>query len=215
MDIRWGASYTWSKWIGLCCDANGDNQPAIAIPQYFNLNRSVMPGDITNVFNLSTLLDSPFGRNKSLLTDGIAAAITGGWQLNAILGLHTGLPFSVSAGRHLSQCTRQHAACRPGEGAGRNAPTASAPIPGSIPLHSPGVTEARFGTASFDSLRGPGVRGSRLGLVPQLHSQGRIFAANSGGGRSTQPTLLISQTRMALWAMGRSGKSTRSILEAD
>jgi hypothetical protein len=165
------AAYTWSKWIGLCCDANGDNQPAIAIPQYFNLNRSVMPGDITNVFNLSTLLDSPFGKNKSMLTNGIAAAITGGWQLNAILGLHTGLPFSVSAdGTSLNA---------PGSTQRADQVKAQVAMPhgiGSNPWFDTtafaGVTEARFGTASFDSLRGPGYADLDLGLFRSFYLKG-------------------------------------------
>src|SRR6185312_94343 len=39
------STYTYSKWIGLCCDTNGFGQFATPIPQYQNLNYVVMPGD--------------------------------------------------------------------------------------------------------------------------------------------------------------------------
>jgi hypothetical protein len=166
-----GASYTWSKWMGLCCDANGDNQPAIAIPQYFNLNRSVMPGDITHIFNLSAVMESPFGRNKHYLTNGIGAALAGGWQLNAILGLHTGLPFSVAAdGTSLNA---------PGNTQRADQVKSHVAILGGIGPHPwfdttafAAVTGPRFGTASFDSLRGPGFADLDLGLFRNFTLKG-------------------------------------------
>ena len=36
------SSYTWSKWMGLCCDENGDNQPEVPIP---HRNYSLTPDD--------------------------------------------------------------------------------------------------------------------------------------------------------------------------
>src|SRR5207248_2147448 len=61
------AAYTWSKWMGLCCDANGDGSPAIPIPQYFNLNYALMPGDRTHNLRLSGTAILPFGQGQKFL----------------------------------------------------------------------------------------------------------------------------------------------------
>lgn len=157
------AAYTWSKWIGTCCDPNGDSAPAIPIPQYFNLNRALMPGDRTHNLELSGVMQLPFGRNKEFLSRGVGAAIAGGWQLNAVASLYSGTPFSVTAdGTSLNapgstqraDQVKQHVAILHGVGSNPYFdPTAFAP-----------VTQARFGTASFDSLRGPGYANLDCGL---------------------------------------------------
>jgi TonB dependent receptor len=91
------ASYTWSKWMGLCCDDKGDGQPAIPIPSYYHRNYALMPGDRPHNFELSAIYELPFGKNRRHLTTGIGAAITGGWQMNGVLSLYSGTPFWISA----------------------------------------------------------------------------------------------------------------------
>ena len=151
------AAYTRSKWIGLCCDDSGDGQPSIPIPQYFLLNRALMPQDRPNNFRLSAMYELPFGKGKPMLNQGgVVAAIVGGWRLNGVFSRYSGAPFSVSA-----------------SGASLNAPGSSQradqvkptvavlggvnPAPYFDPLAFAPVTTARFGTAGFDSLRGPAV----------------------------------------------------------
>jgi hypothetical protein len=51
--LQFFASYTWSKWMGLCCDDKGDGQPEIPIPAYYHRNYALMPGDRPNNFELS------------------------------------------------------------------------------------------------------------------------------------------------------------------
>ena len=91
------ANYTWSKWMGLCCDTNGDGAPQIQIPQYLNLNIAPMPNDITHTFHFRAIAESPFGKGKKFLTSGIASVLAGGWQANVVFTAHTGLPFSIGA----------------------------------------------------------------------------------------------------------------------
>jgi Carboxypeptidase regulatory-like domain/TonB-dependent Receptor Plug Domain len=162
--LQFFGSYTWSKWMGLCCDPQGDGQPEIPIPQYYGLNYGVMPGDRTNNFQFSTVYQLPFGKNQAHLTHGVGAAIAGGWQINALLQFYSGSPFGVSA-----------------PGASLNAPGSpqqadqikpNVKIYGPHGLNSPyfditafaPVTTARFGTARFDSLRGPGFGNLDMGL---------------------------------------------------
>ncbi len=170
-----GAAYTWSKWMGTCCDPNGDGQPEIPIPQYFQLNRALMPGDRTNNVQLSGLAELPFGANKAFLNHGVVAALAGGWQLNTIVSFYSGSPFSVTAdGTALNAPGSQQRAdqIKPTvkilHGVGSSPyfdPTAFAP-----------VTEPRFGTANFDSLRGPGFGNIDLGLFRTFRVTERFAA---------------------------------------
>ena len=90
-------SYTWSKWIGLCCDEQGDGQPEIPIPDYSHRNYALMPDDRTNNFELSAVYQLPFGKSQPYPTSGVGAAIAGGWQMNGVLSLYSGAHFWVSA----------------------------------------------------------------------------------------------------------------------
>jgi hypothetical protein len=163
-----GASYTWSKWMGLCCDPNGDGAPNIPIPQYQYLNRSEMPGDRTHDLQINGIAELPFGKNKLFLRDGVAAAIAGGWQLNTIMGFVSGAPFSVSA-----DATSLNA---PGSTQRANQVKPKVAIlhgVGSNPYFDPTafttVTTPTFGTASFDSLRGPGFKNADMSLFRNFH----------------------------------------------
>jgi Carboxypeptidase regulatory-like domain len=162
------AGYTWSKWIATCCDTRADGSPAIPIPQYFYLNRVASPGDMRSNFTLSGIAELPFGRNKPFLQHGIGAAVAGGWQLNGVLTAHTGTPFSISAdGTGLNAPGSQQRAdqVKPARIlGGHNAnpyfdPTAYRPVPNS---------QARFGTANFDSIYGPGAANLDLSLFRSI-----------------------------------------------
>jgi hypothetical protein len=159
-------AYTWSRWMGICCDPNGDGGPApeIPIPQYFYLNYAVMPGDRTNNLQIAGVAVLPFGKDKQFLSTGVASAIAGGWQLNAVLGFYSGAPFSVAAdGTSLNAqgSTQRANQIKPNvaiyKATGNNKPyfdtSAFAP-----------VTTPTFGTASYDSLRGPGFANADVGL---------------------------------------------------
>jgi hypothetical protein len=154
-------SYTWSKWMGTCCDPNGDGAPMVPIPQYWNLNYAEMPGDRTHNLRIAGIFELPFGKNKRSLNNGIAAALAGGWQLNAILSFYSGSPFSV-----LADGTSLNA---PGSTQRADQMKPDVAIYGSpskyfdTSAYAP-VTTARFGTAGFDSLRGPGFANADIGI---------------------------------------------------
>jgi hypothetical protein len=149
------STYTYSKWLGLCCDTNGFGGLNTPIPQYQYLNYVVMPGDQRHIFNFTGIAELPFGRNKPYLQNGIGARALGGWQLNAVLTMFTGTPFGIGA-----------------DGSSLNAPGSSqradqikphVAIYGSkneyfdVTAFAP-VNQPRFGTAPYNSLYGPGAR---------------------------------------------------------
>jgi hypothetical protein len=162
-------AYTWSKAIGICCDALADNPPAIQALPYFALNRSILGFDRTHNLSASFVLEPPFGRGKRFLSGGgVGSALAGGWQLNGLVSIYSGAPFSVSAGGtslNMPGSTQRADQVKPeveifghtGPGQSYFDPLAFAP-----------VTEARFGTAGFNTLRGPGVRNLDFGLFRQF-----------------------------------------------
>jgi hypothetical protein len=61
-------------------------------------NRGRSAFDQTQRFVSSFLYDVPLGKNRKYFQSGLAAQVFGNWQLNSILTLSTGLPFSVYSG---------------------------------------------------------------------------------------------------------------------
>ncbi|MBC8165239.1 MAG: TonB-dependent receptor, partial [Bryobacteraceae bacterium] len=168
------ANYTWSKWTGICCDDSGDGQPRILIPEYFRLNRALMPGDRTHNFRLSSIYEVPFGPGKSMLTRGVGSWILGGWQLNGLFSLYSGSPFSVTSASGVlnapgnnqrADLVKSDVAIY-GDPSSYFDPMAFAPVTGT----------PRFGTAGFNLLRGPGVANLDLSLFRNFRITERISA---------------------------------------
>jgi hypothetical protein len=121
----------------------------------FDLNRRIGYSDIPHRFVATFLYELPFGEGKRYLTDGIAAHIVGGWQLNAYFTAFSGSTMTMSSsGASLNaQGNPQRAdEVKPFEvlgGVGPGNPwfdtTSFAP-----------VTQARFGTSKANGYRGPG-----------------------------------------------------------
>jgi hypothetical protein len=149
-------NYSFSKTLGICCDDLSSGAPAIALPQYWNLARSVEPTDRTHNFNIAGMMDSPFGKNQRWLNQGgLLASIAGGWKTNAIFVHYSGSPFSVSG-----PSTSLNS---PGNTQRADQVKATVDILGGTgpgqswfdPLSFAPVTAVRFGTAGYETLRGP------------------------------------------------------------
>ena len=89
------AAYTWSKWLGLCCDTNGFGTLENSIPQYLSTNYVVMPGDRRYDFTITGTVESPFGKGKQFAQSGPGAHVLGGWQFNASQIIIGGTPVNV------------------------------------------------------------------------------------------------------------------------
>ena len=147
--------YTWSKVIGICCDELSDGSPRVQALPFFGLNRALMPYDRTHNFNASFVAELPFGRGKKFLNGGgVASAIAGGWQMNGLLSIYSGSPFTVTSSDTLQL---------PGSNQRADQVKQEVRITGDPasyfdPLAYRAVTTARFGTSGYNSLRGPGVK---------------------------------------------------------
>jgi hypothetical protein len=160
--------YTFSKALALCCDALSDKNPAIQTPQYWNLNKAFWGANRTNSFALSSVYQLPFGPGKHWLSHGVASVIGRGWQLQGLLAMYSGQPFSVSAAStslnapgdtQRANQVKPHVAILGGTGTTESwfDPLAFAP-----------VTTATFGTAGFNSIFGPGAVNLDAGLVREF-----------------------------------------------
>jgi len=180
-----GVGYTWSKSMGIEGSPNSDGIAAIQIPEFYHLNRALSSFDRTHNVNISNIAELPFGPGRRWLNGGgVLAAIAGGWQVNNILSFYSGTPFNVtSSGTSLNA---------PGNDQRADQVLSDVKILGGIgrgnayfdPFAFKPVTEARFGTAPWRVLRGPGVANWDLGVFRQfqlprtLNVQLRIEAFN-------------------------------------
>jgi hypothetical protein len=173
-NLNFLASYTYGH--------NTDNGPApfnlgrnSNYPQDpYNLNAEIASADndIRHHFVFSGLYRLPVGKGQRFMgTAGRASdLILGGWQLNAIFGMHTGTPVNVVRGASLNTCP----GVRPnlvGDPHGTPLPTPSGSTP-SIPDRS----FYAFNTAAFDST--PFVSGTASACTPG--SAGRNLVAGPG-----------------------------------
>ncbi|MFN7934126.1 MAG: carboxypeptidase regulatory-like domain-containing protein [Bryobacteraceae bacterium] len=148
-------TYTWSKALGPRGNENGVDGYTNNTPEYFPLIAKVVRSfDHTHTFNAMSTVELPFGKGKRWATGGVGSMLLGGWQVNNLLTMYTGAPFSVtSAGGSLNA---------PANGQTADQIKPSVQIFGSRDLwfdptaYAP-VTAVRFGTAGWDQLRGPGL----------------------------------------------------------
>jgi hypothetical protein len=172
--LQMNLAYTWSKCIGPAGFGNSGDRVSITIPAYNFLNRSQCSIHQPHRFTAMTVWQLPFGPGKKMATTGVAAAIFGGWQINGLLSMMTGNPFSVSAsgtslnapesGQRADQVKADVVKLgNVGRGTAFYDWTAYAP-----------VTTARFGTSGFNTLLGPGMVNLDLGLFRQFRITERV-----------------------------------------
>ena len=157
------ASYTYSKSIDLATD--DDSVPLFNAISYLSRNRAVSDFNRTNVFDAGFTAELPFGKGHAFLNSpGVVSAIAGGWKINGVVSKYSGLPFtpvasatSLNAAFNTQVANQVKSAVAYPKGIGKFATwfdtSAFAP-----------VTTASFGTASRNSLRGPGDSDLDLGI---------------------------------------------------
>lgn len=159
------AAYTFGKSITTSGQNNSDGTLGINIPEYYGLNRGLSGFDMPHNFQLTNMMELPFGKGRRYLNQGgVLALLAGGWQVSNILSFTSGQPFTVGS-----------------SAASLNAPGNSQrgdqvkPDVEIFKTVGPGqpwfdtsafaqVTAARFGTVGVNSMRGPGVGNWDIGI---------------------------------------------------
>jgi hypothetical protein len=85
-------AYTWGRGFDTFSDDNGG--PLFYINQ--QRNYALTDFNRTQTFVQSYVYDLPFGKGRHWLSSGRAAMILGGWQMNGVLTLMTGLPMTLT-----------------------------------------------------------------------------------------------------------------------
>ena len=170
-----GTAYTWSKVIGLCCDEENNGGPRIKAVNFHQLNRAPLNLDRTHNFQLNAIWELPFGRGRRWdMSNSVVRGIVSGWQINTLTSIISGSPFSITA---------SNASLRmPNNDQRPDQVKAEVKKLGGIGVGNPyydfsafaRVTEARFGTAGWNRLRGPGMFNSDLGLFRRFAMTERL-----------------------------------------
>src|SRR3989442_10882159 len=165
-------SYPFGKPINVM--DNSSSGLAVNAQKYLDLNRSVTGFDRTHNFAVTSVWELPFGKGKHWLSSrGVASAIAGGWQVNTVLSLISGAPFSVGADdTSLNMPGNTQRADQVGP------VTKLGGIGADHPYYSQssfaGVNEPRFGNSGFNLLRAPGIVNLDLGLFREFSVTERI-----------------------------------------
>ncbi len=173
--LSYGLSYTWShNFADFVDNLTGGSTPANAYN--YSLERSNSPFDQRHRFVANATYMLPIGRGGMFLNKGNAAGrVLGGWQLNAIVTLNTGTPFTVSApdqsntgGNHAS---RANCVSDPNAGASTDRSRiagATAPAfflnPAAFAIPALGT----FGNCAPRAFHGPGLENADLSLFKEF-----------------------------------------------
>jgi hypothetical protein len=166
-------AYTYSKAIDYT-DDDGWASVGWNWAPVFQRNRAAAGFDRTHILQMGWVYELPFGKGKSMLTSGVAAAVAGGWQVNGIMSCYTGSPFTVTAsGSSLNAPDNTQTA---------NQLVASVPVLGAIgpgayyfsPSAFGAVTTQTFGSSGRNILRNPGVWNTDLDITREFPIKERL-----------------------------------------
>jgi hypothetical protein len=90
------SAFTWSHNIDYNNENLLDGSPGSVTPYDLRRERAHSTLDRRLSYNLSSVYELPFGKDKRFLNSSFGAAIFGGWQVGAIMALYTGLPVTHS-----------------------------------------------------------------------------------------------------------------------
>jgi hypothetical protein len=181
-----GVNYTWSKAMSDNENSSwflADNKTqAVA---YMSRNYSLTSTDRTHNVGITNVWELPFGPGRHWVNEGgVLSHIVGGWQVNNLISIMSGTPFSVLADDtslnlpgSVQTADQVKSNVEQLGGAGRGTPYYD-------PTAFADVTEARFGNTGYFYLRGPGLFNWDFGLTreftlaPTVRLQFRVEAFN-------------------------------------
>jgi hypothetical protein len=111
-------SYTWSKTLDLGCTGwYGVEGCSIQNPYTLKNDKGPAGTDVPQIFSAAWVYQLPFGKGqKYTSTNGILNYIVGGWTLNGIASLSSGIPFFVGASGDIAHIAANTACCALGFG---------------------------------------------------------------------------------------------------
>jgi len=169
-------NYTWGKAIS----PNENSSMLLAdhgvqALAYMSRNRALTSSDRTHNLGISNVWQLPLGKGRHWLNDpGVMSGIFGGWQINNVVSVMSGVPFSVlSDGTSLNlpgsvqTADQVKANVQKIGGTGRSTPYYD-------PTAFAEVTTARFGNTGYNTLRGPGLFNWDFGIIREFSLTGDL-----------------------------------------
>jgi hypothetical protein len=166
-------NYTWSRAISP--NENSSGTPNVQALPYMSRNRALTSSDRTHNLGITNVWQIPLGQGRHWLSDkGVFSRILGGWQVNNMVSVMSGVPFSVFAdGTSLNL---------PGSNQTADQVKATVPKLGGVgratPYYDPtafaDVTAARFGNTGYNILRGPGLFNWDFGILREFSLTERV-----------------------------------------
>jgi hypothetical protein len=160
--LQISTAYTFSKAIAY--NDNSDSALDFNWQGAIDRNRALTGYDRPHNFQLSAIIEAPFGKGRKFAQTGWAGRVLGGWQLNGIFSRYSGTPFTVS-----SSSSSLNA---PGNAQTADQVLSEVKILGGVgrgnsyfdPYAFAPVTAVRFGNSGRNILRGPGFTNVDAGL---------------------------------------------------
>ncbi|AFL87350.1 hypothetical protein Terro_1029 [Terriglobus roseus DSM 18391] len=94
--ISLGAQYTWAKELGTSSgsnEASTSQSPLLLYGQAPEYGRGT--NDVRHSFNMTALVDLPFGKGKMYDMGRLGNTLAGGWQVGSIVNFRSGVPIDV------------------------------------------------------------------------------------------------------------------------
>ncbi len=184
----WGVVYTLSRTMNY---ADNDGNPRIPLFEFRELNRGPAGYDRTHNLQAYWVWDLPFGSDRRWATEGVIAALLGGWQVNGVMSLMSRAPINIIQGNGFNlnaggsgqfpDQIKEEVEIIGGVGAGNEYFDRSAYAAVNIPAGQ----AQRFGNSGRNLIRGPGFaqvdRGlfRTVGVGPRVRLQFRAEALNA------------------------------------
>jgi len=183
-----GLVWTWSKAISYS-DNEDLGSLAFPYPAYWQKNRSVANFDRSQNVQIFGVVQLPFGKNERWLQSGPGSWLLGGWQINPLMSILTGAPFTVNAGGNLNANGASQTADLVGiyrKTHGRPLRTGQTCGQGDLTCHffdpaafaAPLITSpanAHFGNTNRNEFRGPGYFSMNLSVIRDFRFKERYI----------------------------------------
>ncbi len=162
--VPYSLAYTYSKSLDQASD--DDSVPLFNAVAYQYRNYAVSDFDRRHNLEIGTVADLPFGRGRKFLNHGgVASAVLGGWRINGVGSVFTGLPFTpVASATSLNAPFNTQVANQIKPTVQRLGGIGKFNTFFDTTAFTP-VTTASFGNAGRNSLRGPGHSQLDLGIA--------------------------------------------------
>ncbi len=160
-------NYTWGKAISP--NENSSGTPNVQALPYISRNRALTSSDRTHNLGITNVWQIPLGNGRRWLREkGAVSSILGGWQINNMISVMSGVPFSIFAdGTSLNLPGSNQTADQVNANVQRLGGVGRA-TPYYDPTAFAEVTAARFGSSGYNTLRGPGLFNWDFGILREF-----------------------------------------------